>query len=1335
MKLEPEDLQQKLPGARVTNIKRLKWILIIIALATFILSNLVLYILLPQYDTPFIPQVIMIVTTLALLIMLWSAIRLIGQISFLEQTVGDLQRTDVKLRRQLDELKLLHIIAVAGTEVTTENELLDRSMQLINDALHPDNFGLLLIDSVNEQLKLHNAYHVSNGVSSPRTMPLNSGIVGKVALDGQARRIQDVTRDPDYYQIDPQTRSELCVPLKIGGEVIGVINTESHHDHAFTEEDERLFITFAGQLATALDRLRHLEAAHHHTQQLTTLYDVGNRVISILTLDELLPEIVRLIAQTLNLYNVEIGLVEGDELVFHAGYGGYTGGEFDPGSRTQIGQGVAGTVAQTGRTLLASDVGECQAFVPSQSLPEICAELAVPLQIKGNVIGVLDVKSDRLYGLTASDAAVLETLASQLAVAIQNAQYVEALRKQTNTLSGLYETALVTSSLIPEPRALLRKLYEQVELLMAPDLFIAALYDEDTQTITIPLAMQGEHTLPGVNEINITLEKGGLTGWVLQNRQTLFIKDLETEDLPAQPRYVERARSWLGVPLIVRNRLVGTLSVQSYQPGAFTQNDQRFFESLARQVAITLENMRLFEAIQKRNAELESLRQASLATTSSLNSEQVLQAIMDHALKIANADDTHIFLYDGKRLSFGAARWSGENQSGPYTTPREHGVTYSVARSGERLVVADARDHTIFHDSPWDGAIAGLPLRIGQQVIGVMNVSFKKPHNFNVNELRALELLADQAAIALRNAELFEAANRQLKELTILHAIATVGAETTNENTLIEHTTQLIGKTLYPDHFGIMLLDEATQTLNFHASYHGISEAIRTMRIPLGKGITGTVAQDGQSWLVNDIAQVPNYIATTPNIHSELCIPLQVDEHVIGVINAESTQEYAFTANDQRLLTTLAGQLATAIEKVRLFTETAEALVREQRLNEIARTISAELDIDTILHNVVRLAAELTGAEAGVMALLNTEGNLLIDHYYFNIPDEIEAMRSPKKQGICWQLIEYQKPVLFAEYNHHSDALPELIQAGIQSSIGVPILAGGEPIGALALFRIQQTTRFSERDLDLLEAVGLQAGIAIQNARYIAEIEARASELERALKRSQELEQLKNQFIQNVSHELRTPLAITRGYAELLDNGTLGELLPQQRQPVEIIYRRIKMLVTMVEELTAILEAESQRLRKEPTDMVALTQNALADFKINAAKAKVILKAKLEITKAIVQGDPIHLRRVLDNLLGNALKFTPAGGSITIGMRTQADGLIVEVTDTGIGIPKDNLSRIFERFYQVDGSAKRRYGGTGLGLALVKEIVEAHGGQVTVESTVDVGSTFRFILPLASETE
>jgi len=252
------------------------------------------------------------------------------------------------------------------------------------------------------------------------------------------------------------------------------------------------------------------------------------------------------------------------------------------------------------------------------------------------------------------------------------------------------------------------------------------------------------------------------------------------------------------------------------------------------------------------------------------------------------------------------------------------------------------------------------------------------------------------------------------------------------------------------------------------------------------------------------------------------------------------------------------------------------------------------------------------------------------------------------------------------------------------------------------------------------------------------EIRRQAEELATALAQLQELDHLKSEFMQNVSHELRTPLALIWGYAELLTDGTLGELDPEQRGPLESITWHTRRLIDLVEDIVLILAKETRVPDQEPVALDRLVRAAVRDFQLIAEQAELTLTAEIVPDLSPVYGTPAYLRRVLDNLINNAIKFTPAGGRVTVRLwqhrdtRQSSAEIVLQVTDSGIGIAPEQQVHIFDRFYQIDGSAKRRYGGVGLGLALVKEIIEAHNGQVAVDSQEGKGSTFTITLPICS---
>jgi len=228
---------------------------------------------------------------------------------------------------------------------------------------------------------------------------------------------------------------------------------------------------------------------------------------------------------------------------------------------------------------------------------------------------------------------------------------------------------------------------------------------------------------------------------------------------------------------------------------------------------------------------------------------------------------------------------------------------------------------------------------------------------------------------------------------------------------------------------------------------------------------------------------------------------------------------------------------------------------------------------------------------------------------------------------------------------------------------------------------------------------------------------------------------VQNAFIQNVSHELRTPVALIHGCAELLYGGDIGSLRPEQQKLISIILSRTHELRGLVERISALLAIQARALVRQPFCLADIAQRAVESHRPQANRAGVALTLRCDPDLGALVGDPYYLEQAIASLVDNAIKFTPQGGRVDVEVFKEQDWQCLSVTDTGIGIPEEEHTRIFMRFYQVDGSATRRYGGAGLGLALAKETVEAHGGRIEVQSQVGQGSRFTLRLPAGVVTE
>lgn len=296
---------------------------------------------------------------------------------------------------------------------------------------------------------------------------------------------------------------------------------------------------------------------------------------------------------------------------------------------------------------------------------------------------------------------------------------------------------------------------------------------------------------------------------------------------------------------------------------------------------------------------------------------------------------------------------------------------------------------------------------------------------------------------------------------------------------------------------------------------------------------------------------------------------------------------------------------------------------------------------------------------------------------------------------------------------------------------GMPLLLGQALIDLKLLERDDLDQAVTEQIIQLRSA--LQAS----NRTLERRVEERTAELQKALERVSELSQLKANFISNVSHELRTPLTHIKGYVELLITESLGPITEEQRHALQVSQQSTNRLETLIEDLIMVSLASRGELsiKQENVDIGRLANLAIRSSWGQAQARGVSLHADLDENVPLVQADSQKIAWALNQLVDNALKFTPSDGRVTVSVKRDGENLVVvSVTDTGIGIPSNRIQDIFEPFHQLDSSATRRYGGTGLGLSLVRQIVEAHGSMLEVQSMEGHGSTFKFPLLVAVES-
>jgi PAS domain S-box-containing protein len=631
--------------------------------------------------------------------------------------------------------------------------------------------------------------------------------------------------------------------------------------------------------------------------------------------------------------------------------------------------------------------------------------------------------------------------------------------------------------------------------------------------------------------------------------------------------------------------------------------------------------------------------------------------------------------------------------------------------------------------TPVDVIVAGAPILVRGELVGVAAVYT------DISERKRAE----------------EAVRRRAEELAALQA--TVLAITTADDlpTLLHTIVERAAGLLNAPAGGLYLCDPDRKEVrcvisdNTPRDYSGTTLAY-------GEGVAGTVAKTGRPLIIDDYRVWPgraDVFEEEQPFTAVIGVPMIWQDQVIGVIDVLHDQEgHRFVPADLELLTLFANHAAIAVENTRLYEQAQIELAERRRVEEVLRRYARRLEVlhetdqailaaqspEAIARAVmVRIQQLVPCDRASVVAfdLPAREARVLAIHVDGETREGADEQASMEPfEGL--KELEQGRVRAVADVLDLSAPTPRdgALQAeGVRSYIDVPLVAQGQLIGVLNV-GASRPGAFAAEHLDIVGELATELAVAVQNAHLHAQVRRHAEELTDAVARLQELDRLKSEFIQNVSHELRSPLALVRGYAELLLAGEFGMLDPPQRNAGEIIARRAQMVGDLVEDITLILSAEARPPVREPVALDELVRVALRDFQVVIAQAELTLEAEIAPDLPPVWGEVGYLRRVLDNLVGNAVKFTPTGGTITVRLWRAEKNVVMQVADTGIGISSDEQQRVFERFYQVDGSARRRYSGVGLGLALVKEIVEAFDGTVSVHSLQGGGSTFTVTLPI-----
>jgi len=460
-----------------------------------------------------------------------------------------------------------------------------------------------------------------------------------------------------------------------------------------------------------------------------------------------------------------------------------------------------------------------------------------------------------------------------------------------------------------------------------------------------------------------------------------------------------------------------------------------------------------------------------------------------------------------------------------------------------------------------------------------------------------------------------------------------------------------------------------------------------------------------------------------------LAVPLMREGGAYGAIFMARREPRGFSPDQVALVQTFARQAAIAIDNVRLFNETREALEQQTAISEILRVISSSpTDVLPVLEAVAERAARLCSAASASMYLI--EGKAL-HHLASRGPGAEPVFHIEKlpidRHSLSGRALLERRTIqvldMLSEVDEYPASAALAHELGHRSIVVMPLYREGQAFGTIALRRAE-VRPFTTRDLDLLQTFGDQAAIALQSVRLVNEIQEKSRQLEIA-------NQHKSEFLANMSHELRTPLNAIIGFSEVLLERLFGELNEKQDDYLKDIHSSGRHLLTLINDILDLSKIEAGRMDLELStfDLRSAIANAITLVRERAQAHGIYLGQQVDPAVSEITADERKFKQILLNLLSNAVKFTPDGGRIDVDVHGEGDWVTVAVHDTGIGIAPEDQAAVFEEFRQVGRNYTQKQEGTGLGLALTRRFVELHGGSIHLQSEPGNGSTFTFMLP------